>query len=311
MVRLNLRLGWPLAVLGLLATLGACAPLPDATPFSESTLQLRSAMAAGHVAVDGEMRATKVLDAEADKLKAAWKLRLAAADGMVAYAESIVALTDAGNKGDETVAAVANSVKSLAAAAGVVLPQAPVAAATKAAELIALHIANIRARNTLTEAMRQAEPAVSAVADLVAKDVGDIIPILRAATKISDTQLTIEHQIELGDRDQVLAERKQIYSKSGNGETARDDLARLEVLDHALKDMDAWYLPFEADRTAIRNREAAGRKLLAATRQAVLDWASAHRQLALAIEKGGRVDPKALAESIAEIRELIRKVREL
>ncbi len=75
--------------------------------------------------------------------------------------------------------------------------------------------------------------------------------------------------------------------------------------------MDAWYLPLAAERKAIRDRETAGRKLLAATRQAVLDWASAHSQLALAIEKGRRVDPKALAESIAEIRELIRKVREL
>ncbi len=231
MARLNSRLGWLLAVLGLLVTLGACAPLPDATPFRESTLQLRSAMAAGQVAVDGELRATKVLDAEADKLNAAWKLRLAAADGMIGYAESIVALTDAGNKGDETVAAVANSVKSLAAAAGVALPQAPVAVATNAAELIALHIANIRARDSLAEAMRQAQPAVAAVADLVAKDVGDMIPILRAATKLSDTQLTIKHQTKLGERDQVLAERKKIYSKSSNGETARGHLAKLEVLD--------------------------------------------------------------------------------
>ena len=309
--KLNSQLVGPLAVLGLLAMLGACAPLPDATPFSESTLQLRAAMASGHIAVDGELRATKVLDAEADKLKAAWKLRLATADGMIAYAESIVALTEAGNKGDEAVAEVANSVKSLAASANVALPQAPVAVATNAAELIALQIANIRARNTLAEAMWQAQLAVATVAELVAKDVGDMIDILRTATKLSDIQLQTKHQAELGDRDRVLAERKRIYGEGSNAETARSDLARLEVLGHALKDMDAWYLPFEAERKAIRDREAAGRTLLAAIRQAVLDWASAHRQLALAVKQGGRVDPKALAESITEIRELIWKVREL
>lgn len=311
MAKRNSRLGWPLAVLALLTALSACAPLPDATPFRESTLQLRSAMATGHVAVDGELRASEVLDDLADRLDAAWKRRLAAADGMVAYAESIVALTDAGNKGDETIAAVANSVKSLATAAGVALPQAPVAVATNTAELIALHIANIRARNTLAEAMQQAQPAVAAVATLVAKDVSDMIAILRAATNLSDAQLRTEHNTKLGDRNQILAERKGIWGESGNAETASDQLAKLEILDHALKDMDAWYLPFVAERKAIRERESAGLMLLAAIRQAVLDWASAHRQLALAIEKGGRVDPKVLAESIAEIRGLIRKVREL
>ncbi|MYJ94558.1 MAG: hypothetical protein F4053_02885 [Proteobacteria bacterium] len=177
MAKLNSRLAWPLAVLALLTMLGACAPLPDATPFRESTLQLRSAMAAGHIAVDGELRATEVLDALANQLNADWKLRLAAADGMVAYAESIVAVADAGKKGEETVAAVANSVKSLAVAAGVVLPPTPVAVTTNTANLIVRQIANIRARNTLAEAMRQAQPAVAAVADLVAKDIGDMIAI--------------------------------------------------------------------------------------------------------------------------------------
>ncbi|MYJ94557.1 MAG: hypothetical protein F4053_02880 [Proteobacteria bacterium] len=108
-----------------------------------------------------------------------------------------------------------------------------------------------------------------------------------------------------------MAERKKIYDESSNAETARGQLTRLEILGHALKDMDEWYLPFEAERKAIRDRESAGLMLLIATRQAVLDWASVHRQLALAIEKGEQVNPKVLTESIAEIRDLIRKVREL
>ena len=311
MVKLNSRPVWPLAVLALLNALSACAPLPDATPFRESTLQLRSAMATGHVAVDGELRASEELDDLADRLDCAWKRRLAAADGMVAYAESIVALTDAGDRGDETVAAVAVSVKSLATAAGVALPPTPVAVATDTAELIALHIANIRARNTLAEAMQQAQPAVEAVADLVAKDVGDMIDILRTAAKLSDIQLKKEHNTKLGARNQVLKERKGIWGESGSAETASDQLVRLEILAHALKDMDTWYLPYVAERKAIRDRENAGLMLLTATGQAVLDWASAHRQLALAIEKGGRVDPRVLAESISEIRDLIRRVREL
>ena len=122
----------------------------------------------------------------------------------------------------------------------------------------------------------------------MAKDVSDMIAILRAATNLSDTQLRTEHNTKLGDRNHVLAKRKKLWGESGNAETASDQLAKLEILDHALKDMDAWYLPFVAERNAIRERESAGLMLLTTIRQAVLDRASAHRQLALAIEKGGR-----------------------
>lgn len=309
MVRLNSRLGQPLAILSLLGSLGGCTtPLPDATPFHKMTLELRSAIAAGLVVVEGELRAAE-LNEEADQLNAERCQRLAAADSMVAYAESIKMLTDAGNKGNETVAAAVNSLESLGKATGVTM-------VTNAAFIsikLFKELDNIRARSTLTEVIQKAQPLVTAGAVLVAKEIGNMTSILRTAADRRVTDHEKERKNDTNKRERVLEKRRKlwegIHCKSVNAETVRDCLARLEVLGHGLKVMDEWYLPFEAKRKAILDRETAGRKLLAATKYAVLDWASAHSQLALAIENGWQVDPKALAESIVEIRDLIRRMR--
>jgi hypothetical protein len=65
----------------------------------------------------------------------------------------------------------------------------------------------------------------------------------------------------------------------------------------------------DTERKAASMRMRNALLLIAATRQAVIDWAGAHRQLLAAVRDGAVVDPQALLQSVVDVRELIGKVR--
>jgi hypothetical protein len=84
---------------------------------------------------------------------------------------------------------------------------------------------------------------------------------------------------------------------------------RLLQIDKIERTVTAKLEPMEADRKASAVRMRNALQLIAATRQAVIDWAGAHRQMLTAVRGGVSVDPQALVQSVVEVRELIRKVR--
>lgn len=306
-----MRLAGHLAAIGLLLVTAACGSLPDATPFFQSTVHLRSAIAAAGTAVDSELRATDVLRESADRLAPEWAKNVSAADALVAYSESLVAITDAGNSGGESARALANSLNGLAAGVGIAAPSAAaVSTATDIAAFLYQQIALVRASRNLQEALSTAQPAVDQIAKLLGANIKSMEVILVTAADAADKSLQLkrENQIQLGYLQEIRDEQERIYRTAA---TDPKSVARLAELDKAIEAMRDWREPYEAARKAIATRLAVSRQLISATQQGIFDWAATHRQLATALAEGRRINPEALAQSVVEIRELVRKVRAL
>ena len=108
------------AILVLVGSLmGGCTSLPDTRGYTVATIQVKQAVATSGDIVEGELLsainagATTANDASVKNLKAAWASTLRSLDAMVAYAQSIEQIVDAGNKGAESAKQVADSVKNL------------------------------------------------------------------------------------------------------------------------------------------------------------------------------------------------------
>ena len=300
-----------LPAIALFAAATACSDLPDASPFLTSTVQLRSAITAGGTAIDSELRATEALKDSANKLAPEWAKRITAADALVAYAESLVAITTAGNSGGESARAVADSLTGLASGVGIALPSAAaLSTAVDVAAFVYQQIALVRGSRSLERALTTAQPAIDAISKVLVEDFKSMQVILVTAADATDKSLQLqrENQIQLGYLEEIRAEQERIYRSVV---TDPKSVARLAELDKAIEAMRDWREPYEAKRTANATRLAASRQLLSAAQQSILDWAAAHRQLAKALEEGRQVNPEALAQSIVEIRELVRKVRAL
>ena len=92
-------------------------------------------------------------------------------DALVTYSRSLGATVAAGNEGAASARKVADSVQTLAGAAGITLPAAPVVGTvTDVAAFVSAEVASIRASSTLAEAMQAAGLAVDQIASVMAKD---------------------------------------------------------------------------------------------------------------------------------------------
>jgi hypothetical protein len=305
--------GIPLLLLGielwLVAGITGCAPLPKVGPFVEASNQLRSAVAASGTTVEAELRLMPDGARYADQLEQQWEARNKAFVAMVAYANSLQAIVDAGNEGAASAQKVADSVSGLAAAAGMTLPGAPqaIAVATDAVKFISAQIALVRGAKSLEQALETAQPAVEAITDLVAADLQDLEVIFVAASKANDNAVRTSDEFKdlLGYRVQLV---KQI-GKCDPADTATCD--RQVQLGQMLQATDVWLSKYLARRKEIDDRLRAGRALIQATLQSARDWGIAHGNLIMALKERRPVNMDSLVQAALEIQNLVRKVREL
>ena len=122
---------------GLLAAgallLGGCRTAPDMKPFAEGTAQLAGAIkTSGQTVVaevdamsakwDKDQRAAAM--ATAEKFEQQWTRRNALADALMDYSTSLAAIASAGEQGEKSALAVADSFKKFTDAIDVAIPQA-------------------------------------------------------------------------------------------------------------------------------------------------------------------------------------------
>jgi len=293
----------------LIAGLAGCAPLPQVGPFVEASNQLRSAVAASGTTVAAELRLMPGGTASADRLQQEWEVRNKAFAGIAAYANSLKAIVDAGNEGAASAQKVADSVSRLARAAGVSLPGTPeaLATATDCVKFISAQIALTRATKSLEQALETAQPAVEAITELVAADLKDLEDVFVSAAKANDNAVRTSEEFRdlLGYRIQLL---KQI-GMSNPADTATCD--RQVQLGQMLQASDAWLSKYLAERKEIDDRLRVGRALIQATLQSARDWGVAHGNLIMAVKERRPVNTDSLIQAAVEIRNLVRKVREL
>lgn len=293
-------------ILTCLATSG-CASLPEVGPFVDASRGLQAAVSTTGKAVEQELRDLGD-DSNADQLKSHWKARNMAFAGMVDYSTSLQAIVEAGNKGSDSAGKVADSVNSLASAAGVTLPGSPEAAAvaTDIAKYLYSQIAMARSAKSLEKSMEATRPAISSIAEHIEADFKDMEVILVAANRNKQTELLIEYSQKLDYRTDI--ESKLIEELDPDDTEALDRQVKLAQL---LEDTNQWYQEYDSKQKALEDRSKLGQALINSSAQSTKDWSLAHSQLIDAIKDRRPINIDSLVQASTEIRTLIKKIREL
>lgn len=293
------------AALAMLAAAG-CSTLPDARGLAVSSAQLGSAVAAGGAMAAAELEAAGQADRAAD-LRKAWQVPERSVAALARYADALAEVSAAGRDGAASVQRIADAGAALAAGVGLVLP-ASAAAATglDVALTVYRQIAAVRAAGALREALERMQPVVERTTETVAAQLDDLSVVLTAANRSAAVRLRAEHADETGYLLALRRERVALYARLP---LAAADAERLLQIDRVERTVIARLAPMNA---TLRDSEARLRDslaLVAATRQALADWALAHRQLLHAARAGAGSDPVALVQSVSELRELVQRAR--
>jgi len=300
--------GCCVAVLGLAA---ACATPPRVGPFVEATVEVRSAVVTAGSTVEAELKQMDAGENYAVRFHELWGTRVRAMDALVAYADSLQAIASAGEEGQEAVSAVADGVTQLAQAAGIALPAAgTVAVATDTAKFVYQQIALARSARSLEEALVRAQPAVEQIAVHIALDLAAAGEMFEAANTDVVRRIVKENNAGLGFREQLLTEQGEIYARASL-ELGEDDARQLLEIDDLLASTRTWYEPMQERLAQVEARRRAGTALFAATLDGVSQWGTAHRSLVVAVQERRPVNAASLMQAALEIRELVRRMREL
>jgi hypothetical protein len=286
---------------------GGCQ-LPNVGPFVDGTAQLKAAVASSGAAVEQELRVMPGTAQQADALHNAWAARNNAMVALLRYAQSIDAIVAAGNAGAESAGKVADAVQGLASAAGVAVPgsAAAVGVAVDTAKFIYAQIAVVRAAGDLAQSLDEAQPAVERIAELMRKDLTDLDELVQAASQLSEIAIVAQNNDLSAYRKKLADELKK--DRDLSKKEAREELAEFSKL---MSDADARYGVYQAQLSEVENRLRAARQLINSTGAALDAWAAAHAQLAVAAWKKTTVSTKALTDAAVELRDLVKRIREL
>lgn len=297
--------------------LAGCGSLPDARPFADASHAMALSVQASGKAVSGSLRGTANraqgtqsgrYQGYASQLDDAWAARVQAAQGAVAYSEAISELLAAGNAGADTAHKIGTQLTQLAAVSGIPIA-APVAGATgDLFAFLSTRIAIVHASKSLEEAIQQAQPIIDRITMQLAADARRLQPILRNAYDDELSNIGGDYDIDLDYKATLRRKRTAAYDSIQNGGIKMSELAPLDQA-LAANDTRLKERAREIDKAteAYRAREA----LLDALIDTTSAWASAHRDLAAAVREKRKVTVTELQDSVAELRELVSKVRAL
>jgi hypothetical protein len=173
--------------------LSACASIPDIQPFANATAGLSTALNKGFSHTENQLSVLQAenpdLEAKAktslDELRKRWKPSKEAINALVAYADSLAALANAGKTGKEAANRLTSSFEGLYNAVAQLIPipglPAGVETAFKAIGAINGVIARMRAKHALKEAAEEAAPAVKTIADVLAANFQELGNLSQAA----------------------------------------------------------------------------------------------------------------------------------
>jgi len=295
-------------ILLLVPFLAGC-PLPNAAPFADATGQLKTAVSSSGFAVQDALARSPGGQEQAEQFAKDWKARNDAMTALVNYANSLNNIVSAGNSGSETFGKIADSVTSLANAAGIVVPGAGVVGVvTSAGKLIGEKIAQIRAANDLATAMESAQPAIETIAEKLRQDLQAMDEIVQAAASKVDTVTLKDPDFSQARnyRNALLKEIAKHQDASNN-----NDRALVAELSKLLADVEARLSVFQAKLDQNDQRLRAARQLISATVSSVDAWSAAHAQLAVAARTKSTVSATALVDAAVQVRDLVKRMREL
>jgi hypothetical protein len=290
---------------------GCAGPLPDVSPFVSASSQLRAGVASGGAATAEELKRIPGGDAYAEHLASEWTVRVRLCDALLRYAQSLDDITRAGAQGRDSVQAVADSVAGLANAASFTIPAAgAVGVSVDAVRFVYAQIALVRASSSLEAALTAADPAVEAVTAAMARDIGLLGSLLTAANDSLQKDLQQQYSSVLGYRRRLERRRTEAYARLDTDREAglAQELQQIAVLLAGSQDE---YGAYEQALAELVKRRNAATAVVRAAADAVVEWGAAHRALVTAVHEKRTEDVQNLVEATRELRELVRRVREL
>ncbi|MGH7390524.1 MAG: hypothetical protein ACREM3_13860 [Candidatus Rokuibacteriota bacterium] len=289
-----------------------CAALPDVSPFATASRELAGAVKASGAAVTEDLQTSPSLDAEAKKFDRAWAARNDAMRAVVSYSDGLVGIVEATGDARASARSLADKLGGLAAAAGVAQPGAGAAAnvAADTAAFIWAQVALARGAASLEQALGHAQPAIDRLAEIMSRDTDDLLKIVRGLSVAQRTTLTEAFNEAFGYR-KTLAQRRSTLRDKGFGNLTTADLGELQRIDELMTPVNAELQKYDEQSARIDRRERANLRLVAATRDALERWATAHREVALALQNRRPVSVESLNGAAVELRTLVTRIREL
>lgn len=319
------------AVLAGLAAAGCSSTVPQLWSFSSRTSDMSAGIRGGFARTDTLLQLADTPPAEIARFRSIRGHTTSTLSAVVEYSRTLAELASAGRQGKEAAMATAEALGGVVAVAGA--PQAAGVTAATFAELAGA-VAAVRARSSLAEAVRAAQPGVDTIAAILGRNLADLEDIAGAARMDAEARAFADHRTMLNYRrsltrkaqrtDEVLTLYLDAQDGSGDalatlrrldpdaptalkdtrGFQQREAIWRTQAreLDAELRRLEPEYSEYSARVQRIAGAGAGATATLRSGRAAVAAWARAHARIPEALDAGlqpSLVEFSAAAEDIA------------
>lgn len=285
--------------------------LPDLTGFSASAISMRTSLDQAESIYRPFVEQHKPDSIK--KFDEDWKKIEVAADSLVKYAQSLEAITAAGEKGAEGAQQLAKSVDELASKFDATALAGSVGADIFA-EVYGAAVTSIAA-NTLAETTAKAQPLIDRIcadlADKVFDNLAGDIPTLYSGQK---RKIDMEYA-DVAGLYEILINKRAGYIKplaaKAPDEWTEDEQAKLEMLDELLVRMQPRHAEW---KQAIKNAEKLSdnqQQLLKQLGTTVRAFAAEHRSIQAAVEANRTFSLSNVQYAAGELDRLVQRIEEI
>ncbi len=314
-------------VVAVSSVLGGCT-LPDLTPFAKATAELGTAVVSSGEAVVAALEENQMPEL-AKQYSVNFETRVVAMRAFVDYSDSLAAIAATGKNGAENANKVANAFDGLLVQIGSLAPGVgPLS--NGVTNLISEGynaVAQIRAAQSMKAAVKEADPFVQKLAQLVGSDLVDMLSIVESVAENSELSIKtcLEPHNPVGCQNiDTLGYAKKVYTdRVAEAERQLLELAERreppnpELLG-AVRDWGVLAVAVDV-RLQVRNALIAETKRQKRVRTALLrktadgfeQWAAVHLKLWKDLEDGTQPSIRNLVAATELLRGLIEKVEAL
>ncbi len=200
--------------LTVLLVLAVACRVPDLKPFSDATTEMATVVKAGYERTRATLKAAadnagdeQAFEEQFRELDTRWASTRRALSALVAYADSLTALAEAGKGGRETMTQLTGALNDLASAVGAI-PLAGTAA--KAVEAAGAAIIEIQAARDIRKAVEAAADAVNSLAPLLRQNFQDLRNIHGAASRLWEARVQERSSILTNYYESVSIEEQRL-----------------------------------------------------------------------------------------------------
>jgi hypothetical protein len=298
------------AILFLMSTalLTGCS-LPNLKPFADATAELHTAI----LETDSNVRKTLTkagAQRKAQEIGKELAVRITAMKAVVNYTDSLANITEAGRTGSDNAGKLAGAVDGfLGALSAPTLPSNYVAIAKSLYGIVA----NVRAAHSFSQALKKADPAIQAMAEILIADFDALESLLaQSAVPVQLSLLSKNNNNEIVDyRTQLDKKRRQLEKDLSANLSDAKKIKEIKEINALIEMTRDRYDPYIMQLNAIKQGINSQISLVIKSRDGIRQWADIHAGLATSVKDGLPPNTRLLAATVIEIRKLIKEEKKL